>query len=233
MDIYNKIYDFCKVREDKTTSHNRYLFIINLLEELNIDYKIIKGERCGYNFTNIFVPGDSDKFLSAHYDIINKMSDNANDNSASVINSIDYKLKNKNINLLILDGEEPPYFGAGSEIISDYIKKNEIKVKWILNLELTGFGRYFFIDDYNTNLSNYLRNLYKNNLIIIDTPFNDSIIFRKEGLESNVLTTFEMVNEKMDISHLSNCHSMLDSLSTIKVDDMKFFVENTLHNICK
>lgn len=233
MNIYNKIYDFCKVREVKTTSYNRYLFIINLLDELNIDYRIIRGERGGYNFTNIFVPGDSDKFLSAHYDIINKRSDNANDNTASVINAIAYKLKNKDINLLILDGEEPPYFGAGSEIMSDYIRENEIKVKWILNLELTGFGRYFFIDDYNTDLSYHLKNLYKDDLVIIDTPFNDSTIFRKEGLESNVLTTFEMVNERMDIDHLANCHSTLDSLSTIKVEDMKFFVENTLHDICK
>jgi hypothetical protein len=233
MDIYNKIYNFCKVREDKTTSHNRYKFIINLLQELNIDYKIITGKRGGYNFTNIYVPGDSDKFLSAHYDIINKRSDNANDNTASVINAIAYKLKNKDINLLILDGEEPPYFGAGSDIMSEYIKENKIKVRWILNLELTGFGKYFFIDDYNTRLSDHLKNLYKTDLVIIDTPFNDSTIFRSNGLESNVLTTFDMINESMDISHLSNCHSTLDSLSTIKIDDMKSFVENTLHNICK
>lgn len=233
MNIYNEIYNFCKVEETETTSNNRFIFLINLLKKYNIDYNVIKGYKNDIEFKNIFIKGKSNKFLSAHYDIINKKSNNANDNSASIINAIAYNLKNPSINVLLLDGEEPPYFGSGSTIMSEYFKKNNIKVEWILNLELTGFGKDFFIDKYKTKLSNHLYNLYKDKLIKIDTPFNDSTIFRNNGFNSNVLTTFDMINEKIDTSHLLNCHSINDSLSTIKIEDMKYFVKHTLNKICK
>jgi hypothetical protein len=83
--IYNKIYDFCKVRNLGSIFKNtdsptpRVEFLLNLLVEEGIPYeldKFIIDEVIGYN---IILIGDSDKMLVAHHDIVNPNVDNAND----------------------------------------------------------------------------------------------------------------------------------------------------------
>lgn len=234
--IYEKIYEFCKVKEKDQYNigkdfSNRARFIMNLLDELSIAYIVDSRYNHEYerSFHNIYLMGNSNKYISAHYDIINTESDNANDNSASVINAIAYKLFNPSINVLILDGEEPPYMGAGSLIASNYLKSNNKDVEWILNLELTGKGRGFITDNVPTRL--------KKNLMLFDDitqqnlPKNDAVIFRDNGIPSNVLTTVDYVDGEPDISIIFNCHTKRDSVDTISTADMKHFVEKTLPKI--
>jgi len=184
------------------------------------------------NFFNIMLTGDSDKFVVAHHDIVNPNSDNANDNSCSVINALMIKKHRPNINVVILDGEEPG--GIGSTRLAERIKANEFKCKWILNLELTGRGgRNFFVGSMGTGLTQWIADRFE--CPVVKVPFNDSVIFKKYGIDSTVINPLPITNKEtpiltkdgdyLDYSMLFNCHRMSDSVDTISTDDMEEFVE--------
>ena len=171
----------------------------------------------------------------AHHDVNNHETDNANDNSASVINAIMIKKLLPEINVILLDGEE--FGGIGSQRLSDMINDNIFgDIKWVLNLELTGRGgKYFFIGDYPGHLTNHIKSLF--NCPIVQTPFNDSVIFRKNGIDSVVINPLPILkngkksnvqwdeNTYLDFSILYNCHTIYDTIDTIDTDDMRDFVE--------
>jgi hypothetical protein len=234
--IYNEIYNFCKVRdEDRRKYSNRAKFLVDLLTRLGIEHKVVRTKSLRYNkyFYNIYCFGNSNKFLSAHYDVVDIHVDNANDNSASVINCIAYKLKNPSINLLILDGEEPPFMGSGSTYAAKYLKFNNIPVKWIFNLELTGSGDHFFIDNADTQLSRCIQQKFPD-VIVTGTPFNDAMIFRQFGFQSNVTTTVNLLEDgKPDMQVLYHSHSIRDSVDKMSIEAMKNFVENVVDVIVK
>jgi hypothetical protein len=85
--MYNKIYDFCKIRNVGTIHKNdpnqvtpRVEFIINLLNSEGIEHELDTfnvGETKGYN---IILKGSSNRMVVAHHDIVNPNIDNANDN---------------------------------------------------------------------------------------------------------------------------------------------------------
>ncbi len=137
--IYEKIYDFCKVKNLGSVFKNtdsptpRVEFLLNLLVEEGIPYeldKFIIDEVIGYN---IILRGDSDKMLVAHHDIVNPNVDNANDNSASVINAIALKKMSPHIHVVLLDGEE--FGGYGSQRVSEQILEGEFgEISYVLNL---------------------------------------------------------------------------------------------------
>ena len=81
----------------------------DLFDEYSQKVSAIVGEigTPANNFYNIMLMGSSDKFVVAHHDIVNPASDNANDNSCSVINALTIKKLRPEINVVILDGEEP------------------------------------------------------------------------------------------------------------------------------
>lgn len=242
--IYNEIYNFCKVRDnDRIKYSNRAKFIVELLNRYHIEHKVVRTKSSQFNkyFYNIYCFGSSDKFLSAHYDVVNIHSDNANDNSASVINCIAYKLKNPSINLLILDGEEPPYMGMGSEAASKYLKKHNIPVKWIFNLELTGIGKSFFIDEVDTILSRGIIKQFPD-VFITPTPPNDAMIFRRNGFASNVTTVVDEIEvrnpqgEMMVVPNMEPLfisHTVKDSVNNMSIEDMQNFVDNVVDVIVK
>lgn len=203
--MYKEIYNFCKVRDlNRKNYSNRAKFLVDLLTRLGIDHKVIrtKSKRHFKYFYNIYCFGSSNKYLSAHYDIVNINADNANDNSASVINCIAYKVMNPSINLLILDGEEPPYMGAGSKLAAKYLKRINKSVDWILNLELTGVGKNFFVDNVKTPLQECIIKNYPN-AFVTGTPFNDAMIFRSHGFVSNVVTLVNNKEEKVSIDAIN------------------------------
>jgi hypothetical protein len=246
--MYNKIYDFCKVRNLGSIYKNginttpRVDFILNLLKDEGIEsildtFKV--SDTCyGYN---IIMKGDSSKIVSAHHDVSNPTIDNANDNSASVINAIMIKKLRPEINVVLVDGEECG--GLGSQRISDLINENYFgDIDWVLNLELTGRGgKYFFIGNYPGRLTDHIKSLF--DCPIYQTPYNDSTTYRRNGIDSVVINPIPPLNEGktsqvrwdentyLDNSLLRNCHSEKDSISTISVDDMKEFVEDVLLKI--
>lgn len=246
--MYQKIYDFCKVKNLGSVLKNgteltpRLKWIINLLKSNNINF--ILDEFVHYDDNkcwNIILPGDSNMAICAHHDIVNPDSDNANDNSASVINVIMTHVLNPSITAFIVDGEE--FGGIGSQRVSDKINLGEYgKIDFVLNYELTGKGgENFFVGNYSGNLQDKILNIFE--CPIYSTPFNDSVIFRKNGIDSCVINPLPIINREtslmnkngdfLDVGMLYNCHSINDSLETISPNDMKDFVEKVALEILK
>ena len=244
--MYNKIYDFCKVRNfggvysngDKPTP--RVQFLMQLLESESINYELDIYQSRGNTCFNLILKGDSDRMVVAHHDIVNPNIDNANDNSASVINAIMIKKLMPHINVVLLDGEECG--GLGSQRVSDQINDGYFNtIDWVLNLELTGKGgKYFFIGNYPGKLSNHIKSIF--DCPITSTPYNDSVTFRKNGIDSVVINPIPPLNEGkssvkwdndtyLDFSMLYNCHSSKDTIDTININDMKDFVEDVVLKI--
>ena len=244
--MYNKIYDFCKVRNLGGTYSNsneptpRVQFLMQLLESESIDYELDTYQSRGNTCYNLILKGDSDKMVVAHHDIVNPNIDNANDNSASVINAIMIKKLMPEMNVVLLDGEECG--GLGSQRVSDQINEGYFNtIDWVLNLELTGRGgKYFFIGNYPGKLSDHIKSIF--DCPITNTPYNDSVTFRKNGIDSVVINPIPPLNEGksqvkwndstyLDFSMLYNCHSSKDTIDTISVSDMKEFIEDVVLKI--
>ena len=245
--MYNKIYDLCKVRNIGGTYSNsnkptpRVQFLMQLLESEGMDYELDTYQSRGNTCYNIILKGDSDRMVVAHHDIVNPNIDNANDNSASVINAIMIKKLKPEINVVLLDGEECG--GLGSQRVSDQINDGYFNtIDWVLNLELTGKGgKYFFIGNYPGRLSDHIKSIF--DCPITNTPYNDSVTFRKNGIDSVVINPIPPLNEGkiscvkwndntyLDFSMLYNCHSSKDTIDTIDINDMKDFVEDVVLKI--
>lgn len=245
--MYHKIYDFCKIRNFGGVYSNgnkptpRVQFLIQLLESEGINYELDTYQSKGNTCYNLILKGDSDRMVVAHHDIVNPNIDNANDNSASVINAIMIKKLMPKINVVLLDGEECG--GLGSQRVSDQINDGYFNtIDWVLNLELTGKGgKYFFIGDYPGKLSNHIKSIF--DCPITNTPYNDSVTFRKNGIDSVVINPIPPLNEGktssvkwdddtyLDFSMLYNCHSCKDTIDTIDINDMKKFVEDVVLRI--
>lgn len=245
--MYNKIYDFCKVRNYGNVFNNnpnsltpRVEFIIRLLESHNISYQIDKFPISGTFGYNIILQGNSSRLVVAHHDVNNHKVDNANDNSASVINAIALKKLKPELTVVLLDGEE--FGGLGSQRLSTQINQGKFgDVDWVLNLELTGKGgKYFFIGNYPGKLYEHIKNLF--DCPVCNTPYNDSVTFRKNGIDSCVINPLPPVkNGKsnvqwndgtyLDFSILYNCHTNSDSIDSIDTNDMRIFVEQVLLKI--
>jgi hypothetical protein len=253
--IYNKINEFCAVRNLGSCRRNgveptpRVKYLMNLLDSEGIKYeldtfqeddKFIKTDRVN-NYFNIIMRGTSTKMIVAHHDIVNPSIDNANDNSASVINIIATKKLRPDVNAVIVDGEE--IGGIGSNRLAKQIINGDFgNIEWVLNFELTGRGgKYFFIGDYPGPLSDLIKNKF--DCPIVRTPFNDSVTLRRYGIDSTVINPLPPLPDGdespvlfndgkfLDFKLLHNCHSSSDSLSTISTSDMKEFVEEVILKI--
>ena len=246
--MYSKIYDFCKVRNegpirynDPEIPTNRVIFLIKLLKSEGIDYELDIFPYRETSAYNLILKGSSSKMVVAHHDIANPNIDNANDNSASAITAIMIKKLTPEINVVLLDGEE--YGGVGSQRVSEQIKSGQFgSIDWVLNLELSGKGgKYFFIGDYPGPLTNHIKSLF--NCPVVRTPFNDAVIFRKNGIDSCVINPLPPTDKNTQVKWdettylqfdlLFNCHSPKDTIDTIDPEDMKEFVEEVVLKILR
>jgi hypothetical protein len=245
--MYNKIYDFCKVRNEGTIYDNhsqtpppRVQFLMDLLDSEGIKYELDRFYTAKVTGYNLILKGTSNRMVVAHHDINNPNIDNANDNSASVINGIMIKKLLPTMNVILLDGEEVG--GIGSNRASEQINEGKFgDIEWVLNLELSGKGgKHFFIGDYPGPLTNHIKTLF--DCPIVRTPFNDSVTFRRNGIDSVVINPLPPVLEGktnvkwddetyLDYSMLFHCHSTKDTVATIDPADMKEFVEDVVLKI--
>ncbi len=245
--MYNKIYEFCKVRNTGNVYKNspteptpRVKYIMELLTNENIDFELDIFERGLVTCYNIILRGSSSKMIIAHHDIINPNIDNANDNSCSIINAIMVKKHLPNIHVVFTDGEEVG--GFGSQRLSDQINSNEFgAIDWVLNLELTGKGgEHFFIGNYTGKLFDHIKNLF--DCPVVQTPYSDTVTIRKNGIDSVVINPLPPLevgkisivkhgDVYLDFDLLFNCHTTRDTIDTIDIEDMKIFVEKVLLKI--
>lgn len=226
---HNQIFEMLKCKNDL----ERLAWIENKLGELVIPYEkssfTNNASRGKKEFNNLYLPGSSDKMIIAHYDTV-RPEFSANDNTASVINAIILKLKFPEINLAILDGEEPPYFGIGSDQLCDHLRqgKHFTLISEILNLELTGVGR-------NVCVGNKQRGSLKSklkNINFLNVPFSDSDILDKNNFINNVVMFLLPDNSEklLDASYIYYCHTPKDNPSIIKIEDMEWFTDVYLNS---
>lgn len=248
--MYDKIYQLCKVRNIGNIYKNDYeiptprvQFLIKLLKEEGIQFELDTFSIRKTSGYNLILKGTSNRMVVAHHDIVNPETDNANDNSASVINAIMIKKLMPEMNVVLLDGEEVG--GLGSQRVSEQINDGYFgSIEWVLNLELTGKGgKYFFIGNYPGKLTDHIKSIF--DCPIVQTPFNDSVTFRKNGIDSVVINPLPPLSKGeesvvkwdeetyLDFKLLFNCHSPKDTLETIDVNDMKEFVEEVVMPILK
>ena len=98
----------------------------------------------------------------------------------------------------------------------------------------------FFIGEYPGGLSSKIIETF--DPPVVRTPFNDSVIFRRNGIDSVVINPLPPVlegktnvkwdaNTYLDYSMLYNCHSSKDTIDTIDINDMREFTENVVLKI--
>jgi hypothetical protein len=241
MDIYSRIEGLCNTKNEGSILKNgieptpRVKYITSLLKESGIDYYVDKFKHRDLPCYNIIVPGSGKQVVMAHHDIVNPRSDNANDNSCSIICAIALKKLVPTVTLAFVDGEEMG--GIGSTYLSKRIKDGELgTINWVLNLELSGRGgKNFFIGTTGSKskLRDRIIKLFPDTPEI-GVPFNDSKILRGQGIDSiNINPTPSLEDGELDLSPLDLCHSMEDSVDKVSQSDMKTYVEEVLVPICR
>lgn len=244
--IYDKIYDFCSVKNRGPYYKNidglppRVAFLIRLLKEQGMPYEVDKfpdPKNSQIPLFNILLRGRGRHWFVAHHDIFNPDSDNANDNSCSVINLIALKKLQPEVNICLTDAEE--FGGLGAQRLSDRILDGDFEADWVLNLELTGIGgKNFFIGNYPGRLSTKIIDLF-NPPIMHKLPFNDAVIFRDNGIDTCVINPVPVLTQGtsalqtpagdyLDLRILYRCHQLSDSVNKISTADMQEFVEEVL-----
>jgi hypothetical protein len=243
-EIIECIGDFCKVRNLGDAFKNtdeptpRVKFIISLLEKFEIPYEIEKFHRYSLDipFYNIILRGDSRRMVIAHHDVSNPNSDNANDNSASVINAIALKYACPEVNVVITDGEEIGLVGAKK--LAEMIKEGNFgEIEWVLNLELSGRGgKNILVGHHGGLINDHILKYF--DAVVSPVPGSDCIPLIKAGIDSTVINPLPLLLEGesnlvsksgfLDNSSWKLCHSDMDTLDRISTDDMYEFVTEIL-----
>lgn len=241
-EIIESLKDFCKVRNFGTALENsaepspRARFIMDLCERIGLTYEIDHFVNGGCHYHNIILRGDSSRMVIAHHDVINIKSENANDNSASVINALLLKILVPEAHVVITDGEEVGF--AGSSRLAGQIKNGSFgPIEWVLNLELSGRGgRNFMIGDYPGGLTDKIKEMFSPP--VKRTPGSDCLPLYMNGIDTNVINPLplllegesDMLNENgyLDNSSWYLCHSMMDTFDKISIQDMEEFVTEVL-----
>lgn len=238
---YSKINEFCAIRNtggahtNGTEMPNRFKWLVEQCEAEGFDYEIDTFQHPRFpnnNFYNLILKGTSNKMVIAHHDIVNPGVDNANDNSASVINCLVIKKQKPEVNVVIVDGEEPPMLGVGSTRLGQQIAAGNFgDIEWVLNLELTGAGgKNFFVGNYPGPLTSKIVELF--DAPIVMTPFNDSIPLRRYGVDSTVVTSLPLDEKgELKMEYLFYCHTRHDMLNIVSPEEMKEFVEEVVYKL--
>jgi hypothetical protein len=170
-------------------------------------------------------------FLIAHYDVVDKKSDNCLDNSASIVNILHLislikdnppKLMNRSLYVCFTDDEEKE--GGGAVALSKRIKTDEFgKVLLAINLEWTGMGYVVTMEETELQpISSQLMLSLSAEITLM--RFNDSVVLRKWGVHSVCLALGVQKNDTVFYKHLDAIHSIKDEYKLANFDDMGRFV---------
>jgi hypothetical protein len=241
--ILDKIKDFCAVRNIGPAFMNgfsptpRVKFILELLEENKIGYELERFFVDDVPMYNIIMAGENGKMIIAHHDIVNPNSDNANDNTASVLNAIYLKKISPSTNVVLTDGEECGFWGA--KRLGEQINSGKFgQIDWVLNLELTGKGgKNIFVGKHSGSITKIISEKFS--APIVRTPPSDCSALEALGINTTVINPLPLLKEGevseilgangyLDNSSWYDCHSESDSLSKISIPEMQEFVEEIL-----
>jgi hypothetical protein len=231
---------------------DRVSFIVNKLNELNLNYKIqpfsiTEPSEVGYGKgklinVEVFFPAtvetDKSVFYTSHHDIANPNSENCQDNTASVCNLIDLcqkveamKVRQKNVYIVFTDCEETGGLGM-DRLVYDIYRRN-IKVDIMLCLELTANGTEYWASCGNGQEGKTATKFVQlcGEKSFVSTPYNESINARRSGLDAicvGSLKEEEMdnVNKRGFCSTWALCHSSSDTFErSANREEMSAFVQ--------
>lgn len=247
--------DFCQVRNEQNSLYglenpltNRVLFIVdtiidlNLHKGLNLDVFEDKDDLYYVNVELTINAGTNDSVMFvAHHDVNNVNSDNCQDNSASVCNllalaeHLSNDMLNKTVHIVFTDCEE--FGGLGAKRLSERINNEEFgNVEYIVNLELTANGGNLWVDSGNFLTESPLLDKVielNNDVMEAVTPFNDSVTFRANGIDSVCLgilnnDNIQQVFDKGKCNTWSICHKKRDTIEQAAANDMDDFVQKLI-----
>lgn len=200
-----------------TDNSERRELLKSLLVEDNISFTEDPFNR-GVNF---YCEGSSKYLVVAHYDAVYSEY-SANDNTASVINLLEIKKLNPELNVAFLDSEEFPYFAAGSSHMAQRIVNEELTLpEFVINLELTGRGNNWYLGKNQGVIStNKIQSFRK--CTEMEVPISDSTRFLEYDIDAVVLTLIP--EDEIDIIY--KCHSEEDNIDNISISDMQTFVKD-------
>ena len=199
--------------------------LYGILRDHEISYETISFKGCGRKFTNIYVaPRSGNLWLMAHHDVVFKDLENANDNTASILNAIEVYMRCRDIGLAFTDGEEPPAMGAGARMFATTYPKARV-----INLELTGIGGWE-----NVGIMRKSSPLYYDAYPLIGcdchAPMNDASVLVGSGVDAICLFTC-MRDDMLDGEMVSACHTARDSIDRISEHDMVSFQDGLVNLI--
>jgi hypothetical protein len=231
--------------------NSRVAYILSELEELGVEFEkdIFQAAKPTIyaltpNYINIYVnfqaskKTDSTIVFLAHHDVVNVSSENCNDNTASVCNLLhlcgilkEKELKH-NVVVAFTDAEEIcSHDYSGSARLGELINSDAFgNVLFAINLELTANGGEIYYDHYDkkSKLSKHLEKT-ADEIYNVQTPFNDSVVLRKRGIDSiciGTLTTKEMLKVVYGgfCPTWGLCHKKEDTFEKANGDEMSDFV---------
>lgn len=215
---YEMLSFMCKnVRNTTTAFHGssgvteRVVFIIDQLNKVNINYKVIpftymNVNDVGYGINKLMniqvhIPATKKTkdtiIFTAHHDIVKTDGENCQDNTASVCNLLhlckklkETKNRQKNTIIVFTDGEEGG--GRGAQKLANMIAQKQlgdIKVKGIVGLELTAGGSALWVETIASHLPITqeiisLRKQQNKRVDLFATPYNECMTLRGFGLNS-------------------------------------------------
>ena len=256
--------EFCNVRAIGTCKNNpteelppRAQWIVSKCKELGFEYSVDRWTEEAFPLYNIYLHGNGPLMLMAHHDIHNPNSENANDNSASIVNALLLKTLKLEVPICFTDAEEFGLFGAKRLANLILNKKNEEfapHARSVLNLELSGRGGGYFFVGRNLGkrslISEFIASLFDNPTYSV--PSNDSFILEELGIDSCVINPLPpmtedqksgligyndenpivYLGEHLDKNVLYLCHSKEDTVSKCSNKDMEEFITEVLYPIC-
>jgi hypothetical protein len=174
----------------------------------------------------------------AHYDVATNLSQNCQDNSASVANLLELCIRlsksppSNRVVVAFVDLEErvqPEICGAqrlAQQILK--LKRKFGKVRVAINLELTAQGTEYWV---SVPLLGKLPIPELKSLHRVESPYNDACVLAEEGIPSVCIGALDKknLNEAIGMGHCdtwSICHSLADTFEDNAVEaDMNKFVD--------
>lgn len=207
MKIRERLRSLCK-------SKNRLEHIVRSARCLGLKPRILDQD----GSLNLVI-GNGPYWISAHWDIVNPDSENANDNSAACIACLELVRRNPWLSCVIFDHEEVGGLGALSWAQSGP------DVEWIINLELAGEGGDHWLVGYcDSEIGEAVERL--SSAPRVKVPFNDSVVLRRKGLNACLVQPCPVHEDgSPDLSNWSRCHSTRDTVRALPVGDLELFID--------
>ncbi len=259
---YQYLQEFCKIKSQNfytklqdNWNTPRTDYIIQELKNIGVDYETDVFSFQGVSMGNIYVFFNSKNqdnsetaLFLAHHDINNSLSENCQDNSASVCHLLNFcsLLKDleldKNIIVAFTDGEElVNMFNSGAGVIGKKFKdgiKPFCDITYAINLELTGKGKNIWyeknrgINFFSSKIVDIFKEKIPNTLEFY-TPYNDSYALRNYGINSLCIGCLDddniiQLQQGLYPKTWKLCHSIDDTIEKVSEEDMDYFVSDVL-----